>query len=285
MIAYQCTFFFFASVATVTAGSTPESIPDTGSEPRQKSLCVGDEFYHTFEEVANYNATTGTLSAPGFVEPLTLPADVDWSTFEITSRNETAVATVSQFDLSTYRWKSKSFVSGTKRVFDVKGTQVLPGDVIGSVDWEVIEKYLTGGQPGMVVSVENLSTLTVSNGQMNFTARPLLWDPAHQKQFVMFTGPQFGDVVTVQVELSFNNNNINDFKIGAVNYDEETQIYVAQNYFPNPLFPGMPAMHAWAWDLAPYPHVTRDECQVVLGFGQGRPIERCVEVCSGIHPM
>lgn len=272
MIAHQCTFFFFVSVATVIAGSG--STPSPTFSP--KNHCWGDDLYHTFDEVANYNATTGTLSAPGFIEPLTLPGDVDWSTFEITARNESAVATVKQFDTSTKTWTSKSFVSGTKRVFNLKGADMRDPHPWNPINWTTIETLLTEGQPGMIVAVENLSTLTVSNGQRTFTARPLLWDPAHQTQYVMFTSP-------VQVELSFHDA-INDLKIGAVNYGKHEQVWVAQNYFPNPLFPGDSDFEAFPIPLNDDGFVTRG-CDGVYGFGQGLPIERCVQICSGIYPV
>merc|ERR1712083_456440 len=145
----------------------------------------------------------------------------------------------------------------------------------------MIKKHLTEGQPGMVVAVENLSTLTVSNGQRTFTARPQLWDPAHQTQYYMFTTP-------TQVELSFLNDNINDLKLAAVNYGARDLVWAASNYFPHPHWPGFPGIDA---GRIPFQEnglfIDRYPCNGFTEFGQGLPREpmRCVEICDGIHAI
>jgi len=120
----------------------------------------------SFQDVATLNKTSSVVSAEGFVESFTLPdgAQSQEAPFGIyLEPSEDANGTVTMYNNGV---KSKHYLSlGETITVEVQGTDKnsvkWPGlNDINGVPWEAFMDYFAAGGAGVVIDIENHSTLT-----------------------------------------------------------------------------------------------------------------------------
>jgi len=140
----------------------------------------------SFEDVMTFNTTTSVLSAPGFVKSLTIPsiAQQKWNLFDALEPDENVTGTVTPY--GTDGVGSTRFLN-----FDETITVRIPGtgnwagfnasatgDKAKDVWWTEFMRYFADGGVGVVIDLENHSTLTLTlNGTQaglpeTYTAQP-----------------------------------------------------------------------------------------------------------------
>jgi len=122
----------------------------------------------SFEDVAAFNKTTSVLSAPGFVKSLTTPS-IDWQKYnvQVLITRESVTGTVTPYGTdgigSTRLLNFKETITvripgtGNWAGFNASAT----GEKAKDVKWTEFMNYFANGGVGVVIHLENISTLTL----------------------------------------------------------------------------------------------------------------------------
>lgn len=130
----------------------------------------------SFQEVADFDTESNVLSAPGFVQDLTIPSDEAGIVDFATQRYESATAIVVQYGKTVSKPR---FLDLNKQItIRLPGTgESFPGYDSIDVDFDGFMSYFENGGVGLVIELENHSTLGINfiDGDGNiksFTAEP-----------------------------------------------------------------------------------------------------------------
>lgn len=142
-----------------------------------------DDCKKSFEDMTDFNPTSAVVSAPGFVESFTIPAG--WEKREqgmILEPYEYANGTVTSYKngpdktrlYPEFKKKIVVEVNGTGGVVNWPGYNVMVDDSV-NVNWTTFMEYFAAGGAGVVIDLENYSTLTAVGsvtGKTYGVARP-----------------------------------------------------------------------------------------------------------------
>lgn len=164
-------------VLPLLASAASSSGSGSGTKGNWKEYC---KTLKSFQDVATFNKTSSVVSAEGFVESFTIPDG--WQTREepfgiYPEPFENANGTVTLYNNGV---KSKHYMSLYETItLEVQGTAKnsvnWPGTASTSVDWAAFMDYLAAGGAGVVIDLENHSTLTaegLKTGKHYGVARP-----------------------------------------------------------------------------------------------------------------